>query len=64
MPTTAVRSAYRRSALWLSRPFRRAQPEANGNIGFKLGEGGFINFAATLRQNRAALRSIPATGAF
>ena len=38
--------------------------EANGNIGFKLGEGGFINFAATLRQNRAALRSIPATGAF
>ena len=38
--------------------------EANGNIGFKLGEGGFINFAATVRHNQKATRSIPATGAF
>ncbi|KAK0330983.1 hypothetical protein LTR94_030697, partial [Friedmanniomyces endolithicus] len=38
--------------------------EAGGNIGFRLGEGGFLNIAANARDNNHARRAIPATGAF
>nr|WP_278254346.1 TonB-dependent receptor [Sphingobium sp. BYY-5] len=38
--------------------------EAGGNIGFRLGEGGFINIAANAKDNNHARRAIPATGAF
>jgi iron complex outermembrane receptor protein len=38
--------------------------EAGGNIGFRLGEGGFVNIAASAKDNNHARRAIPATGAF
>jgi iron complex outermembrane receptor protein len=38
--------------------------EASGNIGFRLGEDGFINVAANAKDNNHARRAIPATGAF
>ncbi|WP_375188157.1 TonB-dependent receptor plug domain-containing protein [Sphingobium yanoikuyae] len=38
--------------------------EAGGNIGFKVGPDGFVNIAASAKDNNHARRAIPATGAF